>query len=193
MAEEMWRRMVGYFNSNDDANVLVTIAVPRHARATLRYAEFENSVPEADQTFDAWWQAVALVPGVRIEADLTDVVSASNFAQFVQKLQPILMATKGWPDVGTPANTALIDTMVSKSRDFGNIDALRSRVLGLAINNSGPMSNTQQGWSLVYTSFDETLTLVGYLILEIVLEWPANRSMPFPREHVANEENQDNE
>lgn len=190
MADEMWRRQIGFFNTSDDVNVVATLAVPRHVRATIQYAEFELSVPIADQTFDAWWQVTALVRGIRTEAQVASFIAPANFAQFVAVLRPLLMATKGWPDVGTPANAALIDTMVSKSRDYGNLDEIQKRALGVAIMNRGPSSNQIDGWSLVYTSFDQTLTVAGFLILEILLEWPKNISMVFAPEHVANEENQ---
>ncbi len=191
MADEMWRRTIGFFISADDINLLASVAVPRHCRATLQYVDFESAVPDAGIQLDAWWQAVALVPGIRTEASLQPLLAAANFAAFVDTLKPILIATKGWGDIGTPANTTFIDTMVSKHRDYGNLSEIRKRVMGIAINNNGPGSNAVRGWSLVYTSFDETLTVVGYLIMEILLEWPKNKTMVFKREHVSNEENQD--
>lgn len=190
MADEMWRRTIGWSIATDDINVLATVAIPRQVRATLKYAKFENTVPLANQTLNAWWQAVALVPGILTEAQMTPLISGGNFPAFMATLRPILVATKGWPDIGIPANAALIDTMVSAERDFGNLDEIRQRVTGLAILNKGPGSNASRGWSIVYTSFDETLTTIGFVILEIVLEWPKHTSLALKSEHIANMENQ---
>ncbi len=190
MSDELIRTTIGFDITTDDINVLANIIVPRNARGTLVFAQAQLGYPVAAAgAFAGWWSILALVSGVRTEASLTNLISLTNISSFFQSLHPIVADQITITEEGTPTGEFL-DLTMKFERDFESLSDLRKRALGLAILNKGPASNQQQGWSLVTTAFDETLELAGFLIVELLLEWPKNITMQWKEQHIANEENQ---
>ncbi len=186
----MIRTTRGGLVSADDQNIIASVVLPRHTRGTVVYHKASMTFSDIDQTLLGWWGALLLIPQVPVEADLTTRVGQANFSELMESTKPIDVAVHGLVETGAP-NNLFQDLDLHMERDFENISSIRKRALGLALESSGPAANAQVGWSLIQTSFDETLSYGWMWLMEVLVEWPTNFPQFFKREHVANEENQD--
>ncbi len=187
MADELIRITTGGFVAADDQNVLATLLVPRHTRGTLLYVKAGLAVGQANVVLDGHVRVLALVPTVMVEGSFTPFIN--SIVNIMQLLKPVDITQIGITDVGTPTNRSF-DFTLEMERDFNDYANSRRRVVGLALKSAGPSANNPIGWTLINTGFDETLDFSWFTIAEVLIEWPKNRSMRMPREHVANEENQ---
>lgn len=169
--------------------VLAEVFIPRHTRGTLRYVKAKAVL--ATISIVAAVEYLALVRWTGITAAAIPSPAGTQSELTAGSLKPIVADMNGYTITGTPTNTygPVIDTEFE--RTFGpSLSDLEQRVMGIALLNKGPMSNHQQGWAIIRSSTNATLASKGFAIIEMVIEWPPNRSMPWKREHTANEENQ---
>jgi len=188
MGDELIRHTLGDDVTTDDINSLVSLFVPRHTRGTLMYVKAGLSVGMSNQQLDGVRRILALVPTILSEADAASY-TGSNMDILMSQLKPIDVAMFAITDIGVPANEQ-IPFNLEMERDFENVSSRRSRAVGLALKSAGPSANQPVGWTLLNVGFDETLDFTWYLIAEVLIEWPENKTMVFQPEHIANEENQ---